>query len=141
MNTGSTLRPLVVSLFVLSGLALAACSGIPASAAALMDREALAALSGSTIDISSSRDLTVGGETEFTGAVESITGADSRPHPGAGQPLRKIAPRVGLGGAGLFTKHVTWSKMRPARGARSGICPSTNISVTTVARISTRCGR
>jgi len=76
MNTGSTRRLLVVSLLVLSGLALAACSGIPASAAALMDREALAALSGSTIDISSSSDLTVGGEIEFTGAVESIAGAD-----------------------------------------------------------------
>lgn len=76
MNTGSTRKLLVVSFFALSGLALAACSGIPPSAAAQMDREALATLSDSTIDISSSSELTVGGEIEFNGTVESIAGAD-----------------------------------------------------------------
>ena len=95
MNTGSTRRLLVVTLFVLGGLALAACSGIPASAAAQMDREALAQLSDSTIDISSSSDLTVGGEIEFTGAVESIAGADWA----IGGATVRIAPGTEINGA------------------------------------------
>ncbi len=76
MDTGFTRRLPLISVLVLAGAVLAACSGIPAAAAAQLDREAIAALSGTNIEISSPGDLTVGGEIEFTGAVDAIAGAN-----------------------------------------------------------------